>query len=273
MHLLARFCPEERSFQQVTKHLLRNLHIRQISQLLADLLVNELNLPPIELNGSTKGKTSKEIDKNRENHLAFLKSLLNVGSFFNSKSSNLSDNKQTKSNPPKANQHIHGTSYNLAQQLKSSSRMLAQMDNLRDLMKCLLDGVTSRLTTSNQRKYFLDSQLIALYSIFNHLSIKIEIQMADLKQIKVKDQAQKQSKQTRISRTVSLIELINNVDSIVAKTRTLRLVHLTLSLDQVIKDNAWVYEIELDNRFADLETRVSAFFDATSRSSEQAKIG
>lgn len=244
---------------------------KQFLQIFLDLLVSEINLPPIEMNAATKDKSSQEIMKSRENFLNFITSWLRIDDYlFGSKVSKPQSSSKTEltSNLPKPtpvviskhfglnNQHAGNAKVSTIAQFKSSSRILAQMDNLTELLLDFIREVLPRIKSQSQCILMLEILYHGIEESFDSLSSILKYQITQCKL------DQKTAKQIHNRFADELNNVIGSIDSIVVKTRCLKLIHIASSSDKVLKEAASKAQLQLDDRLNGLETKISQFSDA-----------
>lgn len=220
----------------IEKRVISNL-VSQCSQLLSDLIVCELNIPPIELDNIYKGNNKKSRDniiRSRENYLNFITSWLNVDDIvFGFLNPRKQQEQQSESNYINNNDRV-ATNSTLAsaQRFKSSSRILSQMDNLNDLMKDLLTEISSRIQSKEQLKFFLELLHLNFEKLFDIITNQLLIQMSN-----VKEENRKQADVDEEANTD--FENVNkSLNLITVKIRCLKLVHVISSLDKLINQKA-----------------------------------
>lgn len=205
----------------------------QSLQVLIDLVTSEMNLPPVEMGADTKSRSRDEMVKSRENYLNFMTSWLNVGDFVFGTSV---QKKHSFSQSGRNNKEI-STLANSGP-FKSSTRLLAQMDNLNELMRDLLSEICDRIKNQQQLKYFLDLAHSGLDHFFDVVSAQLVSQLA--------------SARTRVTSKTLANEQLNDVknlnysiDLIAAKVRCLKFIQILTSIDKLIRETSAKTKVEL----------------------------
>lgn len=220
----------------------------QCLQLLLDLITSEINLPPVELESDSRTKTRKEVGKSRENYLNFIASWLNFGgNAF--ESTNKTRKQQQQPNTQEANSA--GQSRNTTKTstldsgggpFKSSSRILAQMENLNELMRNIFTQVSDRIRSQQQLRYFLE----LIYCGVNKSFDLMEPQLSN--QLNARRNDGKKLKSTLSSEDLESIS--KSAELITVRVRCLKLIQILSSLDNQIKDLLNLEEDLLENKLA-----------------------
>lgn len=224
----------------------------QCLQVLIDLINNEVNLPPVELETSSKTKSKEEIVKSRENYLNFISSWLNVDDvvfgFISPKKRLPASNTNSKDVPKET---VLSKESTLASgRFKSSSRILAQMDNLDELTRDFLDQILDRIRSDQQLKYFLELIHLGIDESFDIMSKQVYSQLVSSRQQRV----------SLVEAELNDMEVLSkSVDLITAKIRCLKLIHITSSIDKQIKETAVKRKVDLSDR--SLESKLNSFTD------------
>lgn len=223
-------------------------------QILVDLIISEISLPPVELKAETTTKSREEVVKSRENYLNFISSWMNIddvvfGSARSKKRTKDSNLKEPE--PPKKNSANESTLAN-GGKFKSSSRILAQMENLNELARDLFDQVLNRMQSVQQIKYFLELIHLGFEDSFDTISNQIYSQLSSLRQ-------KNPEKNLSNSNLKDLSAVSNSIDLITAKVRCLKLIHIMSSIDKLIKEVAIKRKVELSER--SLDSKLNKFID------------
>lgn len=238
----------------------------QCLQMFLDLIVSEINLPPIELESETKTRSKDEIVKSQENLFNFITSWLNVDDilfdFSRPKNRYQKDTENGSNNVAKHHNQptLLGSkvsTLNLGSQFKSSSRILAQMDNLSELMSESLAVILNRLRYQHHLKYFLELVYAGLDKSFDMISTKLSSQLAETR-------SKERLDNTAPMQQVNELELIeSSIDLIAAKIRCLKFIHIMSSADKIIADASIRAKIGLSNR--SLEAKLDDFTEFCTR--------
>lgn len=188
----------QRLSQDVESKLILRL-TRQCLRILLDLIVGELNLDPI------RGQA-----KNDENILNFISSWLNLDDVIFGFTG-----RDRAHSEPTPKRDATSSSLSLSPQFKSSSRILAQMENLSELMRVLTRSIVNRLRNLQQIRYFLESFLCGLDRALDIISPKLSVHSMDL---------------------------------IAAKIRCLKFIYIMGSLEKALFEEALRNKIELDDK-------------------------
>lgn len=205
-------------------------------QVLLDLLVSEINFPPVELLAETRTRSREEVVKSRENYFNFLTSWLNLDTTQKRTSTELLRSKISRESNL-ANDGVH---------FKSSSRILAQMDNISELIREFLDEIVQRMNNGQQLKYFLELIHLGFDKSFELITSQLIPQLTDIQKKNSKSIAQ-------------------SVDSIAIKVRCLKLIHLLTSVDSLIIDSAARANIRVEERL--LSTKLIEFTEVCTKKS------
>lgn len=234
--------------------------IRGFLRVFADLLIADLNLPPIELGASTRDKTDKEVVKNRENVFNFLSSWLRFDDYlFGVKAQKRESQEGIATLKDPANKNIikpeaSSMKTSTLAQFTSSSRILNQMDNIAELLRDFVDGTLLRLKPIGQKKYFIEVIYSDVcYRLFDQISSDLSTQQDRVREI----QSDKASKQISSKEELSLIR--NNVDYLVIKTRCIKFIHIMNLSDRILKSTASKLAIPLEELGAKFETTIAKF--------------
>lgn len=167
--------------------------VEQCLQLILDLIINEINLPPIELITRAKTESKEQLTKSRDNHINFITSWLKMDDV-------------VKSGVIMKQDSLHST----LDEFKSSSRILAQMYNLHELILLLVNYIVERLQSENMSRYFLDLVSTGLVTSFNT----------------IRDQL--------LSLSVDFNESNTSLDTISFKVRCVKFIQIFSSLDKYL---------------------------------------
>jgi len=204
----------------------------QCLQLLADLVTSEINLPPAELAADTKSRSREEATKSRENFFNFLTSWLDVDKIvFGTRKANKvlatkKDFGQKTESVAKVSTLATGGKF------ISSSRILAQMDNLGEMMRDLIGGIADRL---RRNKFLLEYCLKLIFCGLEQFSSVLEEQLSLQLKTSIRLDAQGASTTT-------------GLDLIAAKIRYLKFIHIFSSIDSLLEEMATRTNIDLGER-------------------------
>lgn len=217
----------------------------RILQLLFEMILKEINLPPIDVNVQSQDKSRKEIVKSQQNYLNFLTSWLIIDNFVfgQSISSKRSSDGLKRWSNNNANLNKNSTLAS-AGRFRSSSRILAQMDNLSEFAHDVITSTVVRLNDASQVKYFLEFIYLSVDASFEIISAQL------LNQFKL-------LKRNDNSESTADNNIGKNIDSIVAKIRCLKFVHVFSSLDKLIREVADANRLELSD--IAMESKLTAF--------------
>lgn len=237
----------DRYIQLIDRDLERKLIFwlaNQNLQLLFDLIINDINLPPVDLNDET-GRQSyrKGPVRSSENHFNFIANWLNLDEF-------VFGFINPKLKKPLSSVGSSAKVSNLSGPFKSSSRLLAQMDNLDVLANDLLREISGRLHSNQQLRYFFGLLVSGLEHVFVRISTELLNQL--------RDSNQKESPELADKTSSDVNQLMKNLNSIAPKVRCLKLIHFFTSMGKTIKHLASKNKIYL-NAIDILESKLNEF--------------
>lgn len=163
-----------------------------------------------------------------------------------SKVTDLKESKKTKEKSAKHSTLATNTKF------KSSSRILAQMDNLSELTKDFFEQILDRIQSVQQIKYFLELVHLGLEESFDVLSNQISSQLVSSRKKGIEEDLSR-------SGLNDLNAVSNSVDLITAKVRSLKLIHIMSSIDKLIRELAAQKKVELLERLID--SKLAKFVD------------
>lgn len=239
-----------------------NLVATQILDILFELAICEINMPPIELIGNRRTKP-KEVGADKtgpENYLNFVASWLNLDKIlFGSKVKTETMIKQTAG----ATTLVKAKSADAGFDFKSSSRLLNQMDNLHELMRHILTDLVSQINCKRHLEYCLHLLHRGMGKCLESIANQLETQLNSTKKVLLAQQKQ-------ALREASSIEQLNlpNMDRIAIKIRYLKLIHISSSMDNLIKEFSQIADIASNTDSMVSSSRLMRLIDECTRQME-----
>lgn len=237
----------------VERKLIEQLAHRSL-QILVDLITSEISLPPVELKAETTTKSREEVNKSRENYLNFISNWLNIDDvvFGSAKTKKRTKDVDVKKHEAPEGKLAKESTLANGGKYKSSSRILAQMENLNELARDLFDQILNRMQSLQQIKYFLELIHLGFEDSFDIISDQIYSQLSSLRR-------KAPEKNLSSSNSNDLSAVSNSIDLITAKVRSLKLIHIMSSIDKLIKEVAIKRKVELSER--SLDSKLNKFID------------
>lgn len=203
---------------------------QHLMQIIFELITSEISSPPLELNAKTSLKTKPELRRSQENLSNFISGWLGLDD-------NVKQSDTTRRT--KVSTIAEGVEYN------SSSQIMDQMENLHRMVVDLVSNLITQMFQDRQRKYLLNLAYFGLSKYYADVSADLSQQLA-----KSRELMKSQSEEDKIT---------GNIDSIAAKIRCLKFVHIMTNLERLVQDLASSYKIELFD--TDLHRKISSFVD------------
>lgn len=241
--------------------------VNQNLQIVLDLIVSDINLPPVELDGQTKTKTRDQIARGTDNILNFVTNWFGIDDVLfgfskpTKKDSTLKvsqpdqqqQQQQRRRNDPMA---FKESTLSLGVQFKSNSRILNQMDNLIELIRNLLKTILDRIRGQQQMDYLLRLFLAGMEGTFGSISSQLIAQIEQINESKGPERTNKDL----------------DADSITIKVRCLKLIHIMTSTNELLKQFA--INSKVDINFQPFEKKLHTFQEVCSKqtSSKTVKI-
>lgn len=191
---------------------------KQNLQILLDLVVHEINLPPVELGAETESKTKTEVSRSRTNYLNLIGEWLGVGLGLSNEAKVKTTDKRTEKTSTIA---TAGGNDRDGPQFKSSSRILAQMDNLNELMVHLVSQLVNHFQSKQQSRYFLETLIDGFQLAFEVIGQDMKLQADSLR----RDMVQLNPAAPQ-----------HDIDQIIFKTRCLKYGHILHSFEKLCND-------------------------------------
>lgn len=220
-----------------------NMVSTQILEILFELTICEINMPPIELTSDkrSKSKTSGASTITQENYLNFITSWLNIDKILlGSKMQPQTAIKQSAAAAKQVKGRIAGNEFDF----KSSSRILNQMDNLHELMKHNLTNLVDQIHSKRHVEYCLRLLYAGAGQCLELITRQLELQLDSTKKVSV-------ARQKRAVRQASIGSVdgvqSGNVDMIAIRIRYLKLIHISSSMDSLIREIAESNAISMTN--------------------------
>lgn len=238
----------------------------QILQLLTDLIVNELSLPPVELD--QRGRRSKSPQKaaervgSRENQTNFLTTWLNMTDHLLFGKREPAIKVELEKGRPANTKLTNKSQHSTLGEFKSSSQILNQMDHLREMGRLLILGILIRLDNSQRqlRRYFVELIYVGVDLTFENLAPKLQDQLIGAKSAENEQQVDR-SQERKSTETMGEQErdIVKSLNIMAAKVRCLKFIQIIGSLDELMKDIVRQEKFPIIERT--LDVRVKQFTD------------
>lgn len=225
-------------------------------QVILDLILNEINLPPTELSVETGSRSLVETRRIQENQTNFITSWFNFDWLYNGRSTPQPDNENSSATITKIANKESTLSMH---KFKSSSRILAQMDNLSELSRTLMQNIVERLRSTYLVEDFLNITLSDVSHCFDRISIQLLSQLVTLRLNQPEDSELARMSSSRLNEKL----LASNIDLLAAKVRCIKCGHIFSSLETSLKIMANRYGSDLRG-ITTLERRISEFSEKCS---------
>lgn len=234
---------------------------KQFLQLYFNLLITDLNLPPVELNASTETRSSKDMHKSRTNVLNFIRNWLRIDDIIfgsnvpkrRSLEADLSQANLVYTNPRLVNESRNTKETSTLANFRSSSRILAQADNLSELFADFLSQIVSRVKPKTHIRYCLEIIYAGFNEFFDPVSKELWGQMWGLKDaITVSN---------KITSADDLKLIGGNINSLVVKTRILKLIHVMNLNAKTLLDAGMGSGVKLADHHEILTAKMRKFSD------------
>lgn len=188
-------------------------------QVVVDLIVNDINLPPSELDAETASLSRDDVKRSRENQTDFISSLLNLNtSGRKEKRSMLISDKEV------ANRNLAKTSI-----VHSSSRILAHTDSLCELFRFLMNDTTCFLKSPDQVEYFIKFTSKGIIRVFELITVQLQAQIDQLHAVTASS--------TELDGTFKGIKaLARNIDQVAIKVRCLKCNSIFAAIERCLKN-------------------------------------
>lgn len=223
-------------------------------QIFFGLLVCEINFPPVELDASLAQKTKDESNKSHENVLNLIIGWLQADDviFGYARPSQATRQQVGRAQVEKIADQIHrpkiaANSSTLALggiSFASSSRILAQMDNMSEFMKVFISIASNRIRHRKQTSFFFEFIAAGLNEFYRIIVGKLRRQLAASGQgISKPSGATKGFEPNAGQKTINLED--GDINSMAAKIRCLKFVHIMTSVVKLVNAEARRLRIEL----------------------------
>lgn len=241
---------------------------KQCLQIFFNLIICEMNTDPTQPPGS-------KANKSHENVMNFVFNWLKVDQVLfgenkprgplNSASKQPTEQAENLSDQFRRPQLVAKTStLSVNEKYQSSSRILAQADNLGEFMREFVDMIAERLRHEQQLKYFLEVIAIGLTQVFQVVAPQLEQQLLEAKSLDTGAKTTLTGLSLKVDATrfqrdgnKELATLTNtnlSVHLLVVKLRCLKFVHVISLADKIVANKAASRKIDLD---CDLDSKLA----------------
>lgn len=201
-----------------------NLLVTQILEILFELAVCEINIPPMELTGNKSRGQSKEVNKtNQENYVNLVASWLNLGEILFGPPPESAETAAKQR--AIATKQVRGKSAGTGFDFKSSSRILNQMDNLHELVRHILSDLVEQLNSKRHVEYCLHLLHRGMGHCLELISQQLNTQLSFVRKASAGGQTIGASDNDA-----------GHIDKVAIKIRYLKLIHICSSMDSLIKE-------------------------------------
>jgi hypothetical protein len=230
--------------------------VKQCLQIFSNLIVCEINFNPFE-SSRTKEVNMQEKAKSQENITNFISNWFRVDNVL------FGYNKARQPTPTTRETDDRLRTETLLKQIKrprlvaktstlslndqyaSSSRIMAQMDNLSEFMREFLHLISERLRHEQQLKYFLETVALGLVQIFDTVAPKLEQQLVEIKSRQRPEAASVSTQKAGKRGTTTTPVDGQSVDLLMVKIRCMKFVHVIGSTDRIVANEAARMKVEL----------------------------
>lgn len=238
--------------------------VKQCLQIFFNLIVCEINFDSVEVSSKKNEKEKK--NKSQENIMSFMSNWFKVDDvLFGTNVTRKPSVKEHPSTDPLLKpidrpQLVAKTStLSLNDKYASSSRILAQMDNLGEFMREFLHMIVQRLRYEQQLRYFLEAIVAGLAQFFDIVGPKLEKQIIEIKskerpagnETKQKPELAAKTARKQAPRTLSSASSqrpateVDSIELILARMRCLKFIHVMGQADRIVFNEAARMKVEL----------------------------
>lgn len=213
-------------------------------QIYFGLLVCEINFPPVELDRSLPQRSREEAIKSHENVSHFISGWLEVDDIlFGYARPRQTKDKCARAEVEKIANQIHrpkivakSSTLSLEGVYTSSSRILAQMDNLSEFLKAVISISSDRLRHRQETRYYFEFMALGLVEFFKIGADKLKYQLLSCKTAEESNLLTE--KALRLDSGKEPTKLEAAIDYITVKVRCLKFIHIMTSTEKLIRAEA-----------------------------------